>query len=55
MVKSVVREKFQVTMFSEQFTVDMVARKCSCRWWGLTGNTFICYFIMFDNMSKSNK
>ena len=55
MVKLAMREKFQVTMFSEQFIVDLVARACSCKWWSLTGNTFICYFIMFDNLSISNK
>ena len=56
MVKLTVKEKFQVTMSSEQFTMDMVAHACSGRWWSLTSNTtFICYFIMFDNQSKSNK
>ena len=31
-VKPTVGERFQVSMFSEQFTVDLVARVCSCRW-----------------------
>ena len=52
-MKPDVKEKFQVSMVSEQFIVDLVARACSCRWWTLTSNTtFIFYFIMFDNLSK---
>ena len=55
-MKSVVREKFQVSMFNVQFTMDLVARSCSCRWWTLTSNNnFNSYFIMFETYGKSNK
>ena len=47
--KPIVREKFQVSMFNEQFMVDLVAGSCSCRWWTLTSNnTFNSSFIMFE-------
>ena len=47
-----------MNMFSELFIVELVlvVRAYRCRRWTLTGNTsFIFYFIMFDNLSKSNK
>ena len=31
-VKPAVGERFQVSMFREQFTMDSMARVCSCRW-----------------------
>ena len=39
-VKHVVGERFQVTMFRKQKTVDLMAHECSCRWWTLTGIMF---------------
>ena len=35
-VKPAVGDIFEVAMFREQFSVELRARECSCRWWTLT-------------------
>ena len=46
-VKPAIREKFQVTMFNDQFTIDLVEHKCSCRRWSLVGNNTYYEIILF--------
>ena len=44
-VKHAAREKF-MSMFNEQFTMDLLECVCSCRWCSLTGND-TCIWIFF--------